>query len=79
MATSHSDLPAVAVRVLGGVGVLGGAVLLAAFVGFPAELNPLRPIFWNLGAIAVAVAAYGPHAAISRRLAVPASRPTSRA
>jgi len=62
-------------RVLGALGVLGGAVLLAGFVGFPAELNPLRLVLWYLGGIAVAVAAFEPQPAISRRLALSATIP----
>jgi hypothetical protein len=33
MAASHPGRAPLAIRVLGGLGVLGGAVLLAAFVG----------------------------------------------
>ena len=44
-------------RVLGGLGVLGGAVLLAAFVvGVPGDINTIRLVLFNLGAIAVALA-----------------------
>ena len=75
MATSHPGRPPSRSRVLGGLGVLGGSVGLAAFAGFPDELNLVRLVLWYLGAIAIALAAYGPHAAISRRLALAGTIP----
>ena len=56
---------------LGLAGILGGAVLLAAFViEIPPDLNDARLVIFNLGAIAVVVALH------RRRVAVP--RPLSR-
>jgi hypothetical protein len=49
----------VATRLLGLAGILGGAVLLAAFVvEVPPDLNDARLVIFNLGAIAVVVAVH---------------------
>jgi hypothetical protein len=54
-------------RVLGALGVLGGAVLLAAFVvGIPGDINTIRLVLFNLGAIAVALASLRYRATTSR-------------
>lgn len=56
-------------RVLGLAGILGGAVLLAAFViEIPPDLNDARLAIFNLGAIAVAVALYRRPVVVSRTL-----------
>ena len=50
-----------AIRFLGVVGIAGGTVLLIVFLpsfGLPSDLNTWRLVLFDLGAIAVAVAAY---------------------
>jgi hypothetical protein len=60
----------------GVVGVLGGLGLLAAFVvEIPPELNTVRLVLFCAGAIAVAVAAYGRHAAVSGPLTLAGTIP----
>lgn len=55
-------------RALGVAGILGGVVLLAAFVvAIPAGMNPLRLVLFNLGAIAVVTAVQRRHAATGSR------------
>ena len=62
--------PSVPTRVLGAVGILGGVVLLAAFVvGIPGDLNALRLVLFNLGAIAVTIAVQRRHAETGSRVA----------
>ena len=52
-------------RMLGAAGILGGVVLLAAFViDIPGSVNVLRLVLFNLGAIAVVVALYRRQAAV---------------
>lgn len=75
MVASHPGRPALGIRALAGLGVLGGAVGLAVFVGFPDELNLGRLVLWYVGAIGVALAAFGPQAAVSRPLALAATIP----
>ena len=71
MADSVPGAPSVAGRALGAVGVLGGLGLLAAFVvDIPSAWNTVRLVLFAAGAIAVAAAAYGSHAAASRSLAL---------
>jgi hypothetical protein len=56
--TDHTS--ATAGRLLGVLGILGGAILLVAFlpsIGIPRDLNAWRLVLYNLGAIAIAVAA----------------------
>jgi hypothetical protein len=48
--------PSIATRALGFAGILGGAVLLAAFVVNTDAWGGLRILLFNLGAIAIAVA-----------------------
>ena len=63
--------PSVPTRVLGAVGILGGVVLLAAFVvGIPGDLNALRLVLFNLGAIAVTIAVQRRHAETGSRVAL---------
>lgn len=76
MTTSRTTHPSIGTRALGVVGILGGLVLLAAFVvDIPSGWNPFRLVLFNAGALAVALAAYRPHAAVSRRLAVAGTIP----
>ena len=68
---SHSPAlaPSATSRVLGAAGILGGTVLLAAFVlGIPAGVNTLRLILYILGAIAVVVAVASPAGVAGSRL-----------
>jgi hypothetical protein len=76
MTPSGADRPTLATRALCVVGILGGLGLLAAFVvEIPSGWNPLRLVLFNAGALAVALAAYRPHAAVSRRLALAGTIP----
>jgi hypothetical protein len=69
MATSIAAPPTPWTRLLGLAGILGGAVLLAAFViEFPPRLNDARLVIFNLGAIAVVVALHRRQVAVSRTL-----------
>jgi len=53
------------------VGILGGAVLLAAFVvEIPSDLNAFRLMLFNAGAIAIVVGAHRRHAAVAPTLAL---------
>jgi hypothetical protein len=63
-------------RALGVVGILGGLVLLAAFVlDIPPAWNTARLLLFAAGAIAVALAVHGRHAAAARPLALAATVP----
>jgi hypothetical protein len=76
MTASRPDAPPLAARGLGVVGILGGLVLLAAFVvNVPPALNSVRLVMFGAGSIAIAVTTYGRHAAASRRLALAATIP----
>jgi hypothetical protein len=56
-------------RILGSLGILGGAVLLAAFVvAIPGPVNTLRLCLFILGAIAVVIAVQRRHAPAGSRL-----------
>ena len=58
--------PPASTRLLGAAGILGGAILLAAFiVEIPPAVNDARLVFFNLGAIAVVVGLYRRHVAAS--------------
>ncbi|MFP5341917.1 MAG: hypothetical protein ACLGIJ_03175 [Candidatus Limnocylindria bacterium] len=64
------------VRSLGVVGVLGGLVLLAAFiVPIPPAWNPARLVLFHAGAIAVAVAVHPWHGRVAPRLALAGAVP----
>jgi hypothetical protein len=68
-----SALPATSTRLLGIVGIVGGLVLVAAFVPnvpWTRELIQLRLVLFNAGAIAVALAVHRRPAAMSRRLSL---------
>jgi hypothetical protein len=71
VAHSLAAAPSIASRALGLAGILGGAVLLAAFlVEIDPDLNYLRLLLFNAGAIAIGLAVHRLHAAGSRRLSV---------
>ncbi len=62
--------PSSASRILGLIGILGGGVLLAAFVmDIAPDLNNVRLILFNLGAIAVVVAVHRNQVSTSPTLA----------
>jgi hypothetical protein len=64
------------VRSLGVVGILGGLVLLAAFlVVIPEALNPARLVLFHAGAIGVAVAVHPWHERVAPRLALAGAVP----
>jgi hypothetical protein len=64
------------VRVLGIAGIIGGAVLLAAFVvPIPADLEALRIVMFNLGAMAVVLAVHARQAAVARSVSLVGSIP----
>ncbi len=64
-------------RLLGLVGILGGSVLLAAFlVEIAPDLNTVRLILFNLGAIAIVLALHRRQLAASPRLAWAVAIPT---
>ncbi len=70
MASFGPTAPSITTRALGVLGVVGGLGLLLAYaVAIPSSLNTLRLALFCGGAIAIALATYGRHAAISRRLA----------
>lgn len=76
MTPSGADRPTLATRALCVVGILGGLGLLAAFVGeIPPAWNTVRLFLFPAGAIAVALAVHGRHAAVSRRLALAGTVP----
>jgi hypothetical protein len=69
------SLPA-AGALLGILGVAGGLGLLAAFViEIPPALNTWRIILFNAGAIAIGLATFRRHAAVSRRMAIAGALP----
>jgi hypothetical protein len=77
VANSMSLAPTPMTRVLGLLGVLGGAVILVAFLGvaISPDLFNLRLVLFNLGAIAVVAAAHQRQAAVGRQLALSAAIP----
>ena len=77
MAHSMSLAPTPATRVLGLLGVLGGAVLLLGFLGlaFTPDLFNLRLVLFNVGAIAVVLAVHRQQAAFGRGLALAGAIP----
>ena len=63
-------------RSLGLIGILGGALLLAAFVAdIPPDLNGVRLVIFNAGAIAIVVAVYRRQASMAPTLAVVGALP----
>lgn len=78
MANSLTVAPSPAGRILGLLGVIGGGFLLLGWInleGWTPDLFNLRLLAFNLGAIAVGLAAYPRHAVVSRRLALASSLP----
>ncbi len=73
VAHSLAASPSTSSRLLGILGILGGLVLVAAFlpnVSWGPELNNLRLVLFNAGAIAIAIAVHRRQAAVSRRLSL---------
>jgi hypothetical protein len=74
-----AERPPTESRVLGILGVVGGAMLLAIWApGFPWSadlLNPIRLVLFNAGAIAVVIAVHRRQAAVAPRLSVAAAAP----
>jgi hypothetical protein len=71
VAHSLDTLPSRANRVLGLVGILGGVVLLAAFlVEIAPGLNVVRLVLFNLGAMAIVVAVHRRQASAAPSLAL---------
>ena len=76
VAHSLATSPSTSSRVLGLVGVLGGVVLLAAFVvDIAPDLNALRLVLFNAGAMAIVVAVHRRQASAAPRLALLAAVP----
>ena len=72
MAHSVSVPPSPTTKALGALGILGGALLLAAwwtpFLPWDHDTFNLRLIVFNLGAIAIAIAVHRRQVSVSRRL-----------
>jgi len=76
VAHSLADSPSMAIRALGILGILGGVVLLAAFViDIAPEANLVRLLLFNLGAIAIGLAVHVRQASISPRLSLAVTAP----
>jgi hypothetical protein len=76
VAHSLATSPSTSSRVLGLVGVLGGAVLLAAFVvDIAPDLNVFRLVLFNAGAMAIVLAVHRRQAWAGPRLALLAAVP----
>jgi hypothetical protein len=68
--------PSVATRILGVLGIVGGVLLIVVFAfEIDPELNFVRLVLFNVGAIAIVVAVTLRQAAVSRRLSVAAALP----
>jgi hypothetical protein len=73
VAHTLSDPPSVSTRLLGFVGILGGLILVAAFLPslpWTRESFQLRLVLFNAGAIAIAVAVHRRQAALAPRLSL---------
>jgi hypothetical protein len=76
MAHSLASAPPIPVRLLGALGIVGGVAILAAFLlEIPPDLNALRIIVVNLGAIAVILAVHRRQARVSPVLALAGAVP----
>ena len=76
VAHSLTGSPSTPTRLLGLAGILGGVVLLAAFlVDIAPELNDLRLVLFNLGAIAIVIAVHRRQSSIAPGLALLAAIP----
>lgn len=78
VAHSLAASPSTSSRLLGILGILGGLVLVAAFlpdVAWGPELNNLRLVLFNTGAIAITIAVHRRQAAVSRRLSLAVAIP----
>jgi hypothetical protein len=78
VAHSLATPPSPLARALGLIGILGGAILVAAFIPdlpWEADLFNLRLALFNLGAIAIVLALYRRQASVGRRLALLATVP----
>lgn len=72
---SLTTAPSTSSRALGLAGILGGIVLLSAFAFFIGELNWLRLLVFNAGAVAIVIAVTSRQAAASSALALIAGAP----
>lgn len=71
MARSVAEQGSPANLALAAVGIVGGAMLLAAFVvDIPSDLNALRLMLFNAGAIAIVVGVHGRQVAVAPPLAL---------
>jgi hypothetical protein len=78
VAHSLAASPSISTRLLGILGILGGLVLVAAFLPslpWNNELFQLRLVLFNAGAIAIAIAVHRRQAAASRRLSLAVAIP----
>jgi hypothetical protein len=78
VAHSLSTPPSIATRALGVLGILGGAMLLAAWIPdlpWSHEAFNLRLVLFNLGAIAIAIAVHRRQSGVSRRLSLATAVP----
>jgi len=76
VAHSLAAAPSIASRALGLAGILGGGLLLAAFVvDIAPDLNPLRLVLFNAGAMAIIIAVHRRQASVAPALALLAAVP----
>jgi hypothetical protein len=77
VAHSLPAAPSIASRLLGLVGILGGAALLVAFLPFAIEEFPsaIRIVLFNIGAIAIVIAVHRRQASVASVLALLAAVP----
>ena len=76
VAHSLAAAPSIASRALGLAGILGGGLLLAAFVvEIDPNLNNVRLVLFNVGAMAIVIAVHRRQALASRGLALAAAVP----